>query len=56
MIDALKTGGDWEKATDKVFAGVNLRQMEEEWKAFVLALPVPKHLQERLEPEMQDGK
>ena len=41
MIDALKTGGDWEKASDKVFAGIDLKKMEEEWKEFVLALPLP---------------
>jgi len=42
MIEALKTSGNWEKATDKVFAGIDLKKMEEEWKEFVLALPVPK--------------
>ncbi len=42
MIQELKTSGNWEKATDKVFAGVDLKKMEEEWKEFVLALPVPK--------------
>lgn len=48
MLEALKSGGDWEKATDKAFAGYDLKKMEDEWKAFVLALPVPKHLMERL--------
>jgi hypothetical protein len=43
MLEALKTGGDWEKATDKAFAGVDLKKMEEEWKAFVLTLPIPKN-------------
>ena len=45
MIEGLKTGGNWEKATDKALAGVDLKAMEEEWKKFVLALPLPKHLQ-----------
>src|SRR6185436_17843094 len=48
MLEALKSGGDWEKATDKAFAGYDLKKMEDEWKAFVLALPVPKHLMDRL--------
>jgi len=47
MLEALKTGGGgedgWQKATDKAFAGVDLKKMEEEWKAFVLTLPVPKN-------------
>jgi len=43
MLEALKTGGDWEKATDKAFAGVDIKKMEEEWKAFVLTLPIPKN-------------
>jgi hypothetical protein len=47
MLDALKTGGDWEKATDKVFAGQDLKAMEAEWKKFVLALPIPKHLMDK---------
>jgi hypothetical protein len=47
MLDALKTGGDWEKATDKVFQGQDLKAMEAEWKKFVLAIPVPKHLMDK---------
>ena len=47
MLEALKTGGGgedgWQKATDKAFAGIDLKKMEEEWKAFVLTLPVPKN-------------
>jgi hypothetical protein len=43
MLEALKTGGDWEKATDKAFAGYDLKKMEEEWKAFVVTLPIPKN-------------
>lgn len=43
MLEALKTGGDWEKATDKAFAGIDLKKMEEEWKAFVVTLPIPKN-------------
>ncbi|HXX93180.1 MAG TPA: hypothetical protein VEN81_06070, partial [Planctomycetota bacterium] len=42
MMDELKTSGNWEKATDKVFGGMDLKKMEEEWKEFVLSLPVPK--------------
>jgi hypothetical protein len=42
MMDELKTSGNWEKATDKVFGGMDLKKMEEEWKEFVLGLPVPK--------------
>lgn len=42
MMEELKASGNWEKATDKVFGGVDLKKMEEEWKEFVLALPVPK--------------
>jgi hypothetical protein len=45
MLESLKGSGNWEKATDKVFTGVDLKAMEEEWKTFVLALPIPKHLQ-----------
>jgi hypothetical protein len=47
MIDALKSSGDAEKATNKVFQGVDLKAMEEEWKKFVLAIPLPKNLQDR---------
>jgi hypothetical protein len=43
MLEALKTGGDWEKATDKAFAGYDIKKMEEEWKAFVVTLPIPKN-------------
>ena len=42
MMEELKASGNWEKATDKVFSGVDLKKMEEEWKQFVLSLPVPK--------------
>ena len=42
MLQELKATGNWEKATDKVFAGVDLKKMEEEWKEFVLSLPAPK--------------
>ena len=46
MLEALKTGGGgedgWQRATDKAFAGIDLKKMEEEWKAFVVALPIPK--------------
>jgi hypothetical protein len=46
MLQELKTGGNWEKATDRTFAGIDLKKMEEEWKEFVLALPVPKEKEE----------
>jgi len=42
MMDELKSSGNWEKATDKVLGGVDLKKMEEEWKQFVMGLPVPK--------------
>ncbi|HVR85055.1 MAG TPA: LamG-like jellyroll fold domain-containing protein [Planctomycetota bacterium] len=46
MLEALKTGAGgpdgWQKATDKAFGGIDLQKMEEEWKAFVLTLPIPK--------------
>jgi hypothetical protein len=42
MLEALKTGGDWQKATEKAFAGYDVKKMEEEWKAFVQTLPIPK--------------
>ena len=42
MMDELKASGNWEKATDKVFGGIDLKKMEEEWKQFVMSLPVPK--------------
>lgn len=46
MLDALKTGSGgadgWQRATDKAFTGYDLKKMEEEWKAFVVALPIPK--------------
>ena len=44
MLEALKTGGDWQKATEKAFAGYDIKKMEEEWKAFVLGIPIPKNL------------
>ena len=47
MLEALKTGSGgedgWQRATDKAFAGVDLKKMEEEWRAFVLTLPIPKN-------------
>jgi len=42
MMDELKSSGNWEKATDKVLGGLDLKKMEEEWKQFVMGLPVPK--------------
>ncbi|MBV8878448.1 MAG: DUF1570 domain-containing protein [Planctomycetaceae bacterium] len=51
MLEALKTGSGgedgWQKATDKAFAGIDLKKMEEEWKAFVLTLPIPKGQMDR---------
>lgn len=51
MLEALKTGGGgedgWHRATDKAFAGVDLKKMEEEWKAFVLTLTIPKNQQDK---------
>ncbi len=47
LLEALKASGDWEKSTDKVFNGVDLKALEEEWKKFVLALPIPKNLQDK---------
>ena len=41
MINELKTTGNADKARIRVFAGVNLKTLEAEWKKFVLALPVP---------------
>jgi hypothetical protein len=42
MFDELKKSGDFTKATDNVFRGLNLKAMEEEWKEFVLGLIVEK--------------
>jgi hypothetical protein len=53
MLEALKTGGDWEKATDKAFAGYDLKKMEEEWKAFVVTLPIPKNQMIKAEDDNQ---
>jgi hypothetical protein len=47
LIDAIKASGDGEKGTEKVFQGQDLKAMEAEWKKFVLALPVPKHLMDK---------
>lgn len=38
MLHELRTSGDWEKATDAAFGGVDLKVMETEWRDFVLAL------------------
>lgn len=38
MLQALQTGGDWEKATDKILGGYDLDRMEKEWKEYVLSL------------------
>jgi len=55
MLEALKTGAGgedgWQKATDKAFAGVDLKKMEEEWKAFVLTLPIPKNQMDKPEDD-----
>ena len=42
MMEELKASGNWEKATDKIFGALDLKKMEEEWKEYVLSLPVPK--------------
>jgi len=47
LIEAIKGSGDGEKATDKVFQGQDLKAMEAEWKKFVLAIPIPKHLMDK---------
>ena len=48
MFDALQNSGNWEKATEKAFAGANLKQMDEEFKAFVLSMEklLPKKAEE----------
>ncbi len=38
MLHELKTSGNWEKATDVSFRGVDFAAMESEWKEFVLSL------------------
>lgn len=38
MYGALKTSGDWKKATDQAYAGVDLAKMESQWKEFVLGM------------------
>jgi hypothetical protein len=38
MFKLLKTSGDWKKATDAAFAGVDLKKVEDEWKTFVLGM------------------
>jgi hypothetical protein len=53
MLEALKTGGDWEKATDKAFAGIDIKKMEEEWKDFMLKLPIPKHIEAKMAAEAE---
>jgi hypothetical protein len=53
MLELLKTSGDWEKATDKAFAGVDLKKMEEEWKEFMLKLPIPKHIEAKMKDEAE---
>ncbi len=51
MLEALKTNGDWEKATDKAFLGVDIKKMEQEWKEFMLKLPIPKHIEAKMKEE-----
>lgn len=53
MLELLKTSGDWEKATDKAFQGVDLKKMEEEWKDFMLKLPIPKHIEAKMAAEAE---
>jgi len=53
MLELLKTSGDWEKATDKAFAGIDLKKMEEEWKDFVLKMPIPKHIEAKMAAEAE---
>jgi hypothetical protein len=47
MLEELKTSADWEKATQKVFGGLDLKKMEEEWKEFMLSLPIAKELEKK---------
>lgn len=41
MINKLKTSGNADKARIDTFGNVDLKKIEEEWKTFVLNLPVP---------------
>lgn len=50
LIRELQNSANMEKSTAKVFSGIDLKKMEAEWKAFVLALPVPKEEQEEPDP------
>jgi len=38
MFEGLRKNPDWKKATDAAFAGIDIKKMEEEWKAFVLGM------------------
>ncbi len=46
MYNLLKGSGNWKDATDKAFAGVDMKKMEAQWKEYVLGLekflPKPK--------------
>ena len=53
MWEELRKSGDWKKATDKVFRGVDMDRMEQEWKEFVLSL-APEKPEEK--PEDAEGK
>jgi len=49
MYTNLLKAGDWKRSTDTAFGGIDLKKLEEEWKAFVLGLEklVPKEAMER---------
>lgn len=53
MLEELKTSGNWEKATEKAFAGLDLKKLEEEWKEFMLSLPIAKELEKK---EWEEGQ
>jgi hypothetical protein len=52
MFENLKKSGDWKKATDAAFAGIDVKKMEEEWKAFILGMEklLPKGALDKQDP------
>lgn len=48
MLNELEKNGDGEKATTRAFAGIDLKQLEEDWKEWVLTLEMPQKVKDAL--------
>ncbi len=48
MLNELEKNGNGDKATDRAFAGIDMKKLEEDWKAWVLTLEMPQKVKDAL--------